>query len=130
MGTVHDRIDDRLRAFIEAQHVFFVGTAARDGRVNVSPKGLDSLRVVGPNRVLWLSVTGSTKSPGIVTGSRGAGSGAAGASFTVSCDADSSGTSTCRRSSAGSDQRIARSLPSTCRPSPLRQASCPIRMPR
>ncbi|MBZ9712657.1 pyridoxamine 5'-phosphate oxidase family protein [Deinococcus multiflagellatus] len=48
-----------LRAFIEAQPLFFVGTAAPDGRVNVSPKGLDSLRVLGPNRVVWLSVTGS-----------------------------------------------------------------------
>ena len=52
-------ISDHLRAFIEAQHLFFVGTAAPDGRVNVSPKGLDSLRVLGPNRVAWLNVTGS-----------------------------------------------------------------------
>lgn len=48
-----------LRAFIERQQIFFVGTAAPDGRVNVSPKGLDSLRVLGPNRVAWLNVTGS-----------------------------------------------------------------------
>jgi hypothetical protein len=34
------------------------GTAARDGRVNVSPKALDTLRVVGPNRVVWLNLTG------------------------------------------------------------------------
>ncbi|GAA5436540.1 pyridoxamine 5'-phosphate oxidase family protein [Deinococcus aquaticus] len=52
-------ISDHLRAFIEAQHLFFAGTAAPDGRVNVSPKGLDSLRVLGPNRVAWLNVTGS-----------------------------------------------------------------------
>ncbi|MXV21844.1 pyridoxamine 5'-phosphate oxidase family protein [Deinococcus xianganensis] len=52
-------ISDHLRAFIEAQHLFFVGTAAPDGRVNVSPKGMDSLRVLGPNRVAWLNVTGS-----------------------------------------------------------------------
>lgn len=38
--------------------MLFVGTAARDGRVNVSPKGLDTLRVVGPNRVVWLNLTG------------------------------------------------------------------------
>jgi hypothetical protein len=55
----YDGINDRLAEFIAAQHVFFVGTAARDGRVNVSPKGLDSLRVLGPNRVVWLSGTGS-----------------------------------------------------------------------
>lgn len=52
-------ISDHLRAFIEAQHLYFVGTAAPDGRVNVSPKGMDSLRVLGPDRVAWLNVTGS-----------------------------------------------------------------------
>ncbi|GHF47383.1 hypothetical protein HNQ07_002795 [Deinococcus metalli] len=52
-------LSDHLRAFIEAQHLYFVGTAAPDGRVNVSPKGMDSLRVLGPNRVAWLNVTGS-----------------------------------------------------------------------
>lgn len=48
-----------LREFIGAQRVFFVGTAAPDGRVNVSPKGMDSLRVLSPDRVAWLNVTGS-----------------------------------------------------------------------
>lgn len=59
MADFYDSITDRLRAFIEEQHIFFVGTAARDGRVNVSPKGLDSLRVLDPNRVAWLNLTGS-----------------------------------------------------------------------
>jgi len=54
-----ESITDRLREFIEQQHIFFVGTAARDGRVNVSPKGMDTLRVLGPNRVAWLNLTGS-----------------------------------------------------------------------
>ncbi len=39
--------------------MFFVATAAPGGHVNVSPKGLDSLRVLGPNEVAWLNVTGS-----------------------------------------------------------------------
>jgi len=52
-------IDDRHRAFIEAQKLFFVATAARDGRVNVSPKGLESLRVVDASTVVWLNGTGS-----------------------------------------------------------------------
>jgi hypothetical protein len=47
------------RDFIAAQPLFFVGTAAPTGRVNLSPKGMDSLRVLGPNRILWLNVTGS-----------------------------------------------------------------------
>lgn len=52
-------LTDRLQRFIEDQHLFFVATAARDGRVNVSPKGLDSLRVLSPRRVVWLNGTGS-----------------------------------------------------------------------
>lgn len=59
MAQQFDAIDDRRRAFIEAQHLYFVGTAGAQGRVNVSPKGLDSLRVLGPNRVVWLNLTGS-----------------------------------------------------------------------
>ncbi len=47
------------RAFIEAQHLFFVGTAAATGRVNTSPKGMNSLRVMGANRILWRNSTGS-----------------------------------------------------------------------
>ncbi|MGI9595687.1 MAG: pyridoxamine 5'-phosphate oxidase family protein [Acidimicrobiales bacterium] len=45
--------------FIEAQPMFFVATAAAEGRVNLSPKGMDSLRVLGPQRIVWLSLTGS-----------------------------------------------------------------------
>jgi hypothetical protein len=52
-------IDDRLQAFIERQRIFFVGTAAREGKVNVSPKGMDSLRIFGRNRIVWLNLTGS-----------------------------------------------------------------------
>ena len=59
MGQQFSEISERLRTFIEAQHVYFVGSAARDGRVNISPKGLDSLRVLGPDRVVWLNGTGS-----------------------------------------------------------------------
>jgi hypothetical protein len=59
MGQQFDEISDRHRAFIERQPMFFVATAARSGRVNVSPKGLDSLRVLGPRRVAWLNGTGS-----------------------------------------------------------------------
>lgn len=52
-------ITDHLRGFIERQPLFFVATAAWEGRVNVSPKGLDSLRVVGPSRVVWLNGSGN-----------------------------------------------------------------------
>ena len=49
----------RFQKFIEGQKLFFVATAAADGRVNLSPKGLDTLRVLSPNRVVWLSLSGS-----------------------------------------------------------------------
>lgn len=53
------RLNASLRQFIEAQQVFFVATAAPDGRVNLSPKGLDSLRVVDDAQINWLNLTGS-----------------------------------------------------------------------
>ncbi len=59
MAQFFDRISDRHRAFIEAQKMFFVATATADGRINLSPKGMDALRVLGPNRVAWLNLTGS-----------------------------------------------------------------------
>jgi len=59
MAKQFDRIDDDHKAFIKAQHLFFTGSAAPDGRVNVSPKGMDSLRLMGPNRLLWMNLTGS-----------------------------------------------------------------------
>lgn len=59
MGQRYTEIPDTLKQFIEDQKIFFVGTAAADGRVNVSPKGMDSLQVLGKNRVIWLNVTGS-----------------------------------------------------------------------
>lgn len=59
MAKQFDKIEDDHRALIEAQQMFFVGSAARDGRVNVSPKGMDTLRVLGPNRIVWLNWTGS-----------------------------------------------------------------------
>jgi hypothetical protein len=59
MAQQFDAISDRHRAFIERQEMFFVATAARGGHVNVSPKGLDSLRVLDPRRVVWLNGTGS-----------------------------------------------------------------------
>src|ERR1700744_4213017 len=59
MAQQYDEISDRLAKFIAAQHIFFGATAARDGGGNVLPQGLDSLRVLGPNLVLWLNGTGS-----------------------------------------------------------------------
>jgi hypothetical protein len=61
MGKVFAELDDDLRAFIAGQHVFFVATAplAADGHINLSPKGLDTFRVLGPTTVAYLDLTGS-----------------------------------------------------------------------
>ena len=53
------KLNGTLRAFIEAQPVFFVATAAETGRVNLSPKGADSLRVLDDTRIRWLNLSGS-----------------------------------------------------------------------
>lgn len=61
MGKVFTEIDDRMRAFIAAQHMFFVATAPADatGPINCSPKGFDTFRVVGPTTVVYLEYNGS-----------------------------------------------------------------------
>ncbi|RVQ65941.1 pyridoxamine 5'-phosphate oxidase family protein [Croceicoccus ponticola] len=59
MAQFFDAIDDKHAAMIAAQPVFFVATAAADGRINLSPKGYDVFRVLGPNRVGWLDLAGS-----------------------------------------------------------------------
>lgn len=60
MGRVLQHIDERTRSFIERQHMFFVGTApSAGGRVNISPKGTDSFRVLSDTRVAYLDITGS-----------------------------------------------------------------------
>jgi hypothetical protein len=59
MAKFYEKLTSRLQNFIKEQKIFFVATAPEEGRINLSPKGMDSLRVVGENRVLWLNVTGS-----------------------------------------------------------------------
>lgn len=61
MGKVHDRLDDKLQAFIRAQKMFFVATAplGGDGHVNVSPKGYDSFAILNEHEVAYLDLGGS-----------------------------------------------------------------------
>lgn len=59
MGKQYSEISENHKSFIDAQKIFFVATAAPEGRVNLSPKGMDSLRIVDANRVVWLNLTGS-----------------------------------------------------------------------
>lgn len=60
MATVIEEIDERIEAWMRAQPVFFVASAPSEGgHVNVSPKGHDTLRVLGPRAVAYLDLTGS-----------------------------------------------------------------------
>jgi Pyridoxamine 5'-phosphate oxidase len=61
MGKIRSELDDAARRFIEAQHVFFVASAPLDaaGHVNLSPKGLDTFRILGPTTVAYVDFNGS-----------------------------------------------------------------------
>jgi Pyridoxamine 5'-phosphate oxidase len=61
MGRIYDSISEEQSLWIGEQPLFFVATAPSDPEthVNVSPRGLDTFRVLGPNRVAWLDLTGS-----------------------------------------------------------------------
>ncbi len=56
---VGPKLNPHLKRFIAKQPMFFVATAAPDGRVNVSPKGMDSLTVLSDTRIVWLNLSGS-----------------------------------------------------------------------
>lgn len=59
MGKRYPTLQPDQIAFIGEQHLYFVATAAPAARVNLSPKGMDSLRVLSADRILWLNLTGS-----------------------------------------------------------------------
>lgn len=62
MGTIADRISDKLLGWLPDQHIFFVATAplGADGRVNLSPKGMsDTFAVIDERTVAYLDLTGS-----------------------------------------------------------------------
>lgn len=59
MAQFFDALSDEHVAMIAKQPVFFVATAAEGARINLSPKGLDAFRVLGPNRVAYLDLSGS-----------------------------------------------------------------------
>jgi hypothetical protein len=61
MAKTYPELDEALTHFIQSQSVFFVATAplAASGHVNVSPKGLDTFRILGPKTVAYLDIFGS-----------------------------------------------------------------------
>ncbi len=59
MAVKFDSINEEHKAFIEKQKMFVVGSAGAEGFINVSPKGMDTFRIIDENTVLWLNLTGS-----------------------------------------------------------------------
>ncbi len=61
MGKTYEQLDDKLIDFIGRQKMFFVATAplSVDGLVNLSPKGYDAFRVLGPRSVCYVDLGGS-----------------------------------------------------------------------
>lgn len=59
MAKQYPSLNPTLTAFLMAQKIFFTASAAATGHVNLSPKGMDTLRVLSPNRVCYLDLTGS-----------------------------------------------------------------------
>lgn len=59
MADFFEALTEQHIAMIAAQPVFFVATAAEEGRINLSPKGYDAFRVLSPTRVAYLDLGGS-----------------------------------------------------------------------
>jgi Pyridoxamine 5'-phosphate oxidase len=59
MAKFYDQLNEDLRSFIEKQKVFFTATAAALGRINLSPKGIDTFRCIDSKTVAYLDLTGS-----------------------------------------------------------------------
>ncbi len=61
MGKPYEQLDEKLIDFIGRQHVFFVGSTPNDpdGHLNISPKGLDTFRILGPRTVAYQDLAGS-----------------------------------------------------------------------
>jgi Pyridoxamine 5'-phosphate oxidase len=59
MAKFYTELNDSLRQFIAAQRIYFNASAPNQGRINVSPKGLDTFRILSDRRVGYLDLTGS-----------------------------------------------------------------------
>lgn len=59
MAKFYPALTEELTEFIRAQHLFFTASATADSRINLSPKGLQTLCILSPTRVAYLDLTGS-----------------------------------------------------------------------
>ena len=60
MGDFHTELNDSLIAFIGEQKIFFTATSPEEGRINLSPKGIDTFRCIDKKTVAYLDLTGSS----------------------------------------------------------------------
>ena len=59
MAKFYTELNETLREFIAAQHIYFNASAPIEGRINISPKGLDTFRILNDKCVAYLDLTGS-----------------------------------------------------------------------
>ena len=59
MAKFYPALTDELMEFIRAQRLFFTATATTEGRINLSPKGLQTFSILSPTQVAYLDLTGS-----------------------------------------------------------------------
>ena len=59
MGQQSSQLSEKHIEFIAGQKIYFVGTATADSKINISPKGMDSLQVLDEKTIAWLNLTGS-----------------------------------------------------------------------
>ncbi|NEQ51811.1 MAG: pyridoxamine 5'-phosphate oxidase family protein [Leptolyngbya sp. SIO3F4] len=59
MAKFTETLSEENIKFIQEQKMFFTGTAPTSGRVNISPKGMDTFRVIDEKTVAYLDLTGS-----------------------------------------------------------------------
>ena len=59
MAKFYDKLTPELSDFIRRQHLFFAASAAATGRINCSPKGMNTFRILSDDTVAYLDLTGS-----------------------------------------------------------------------
>ncbi len=59
MGKLYPELNEEMKRFITEQRIFFVATAPEEGRINISPKGMDTFRCIDNKTVAYLDLTGS-----------------------------------------------------------------------
>src|SRR5688500_8041087 len=59
MAKFYPQLDDALQSFIREQKIFFTATSPKEGRINLSPKGMDTFRCIDDQTVGYLDLTGS-----------------------------------------------------------------------